>query len=454
MPSVGYVFGPASGDQDMPSWWWAHNKTRYLWMGLHSNDSARANMYPASTNPNGGHWNKAREGTFEDVEACLTSVEAPAFPHGYRSGADGEPASTDDPECIRKPLAEQGAILFHSKDLWANAENGEIPRPAGGNGSCANCHGAYSPHFANQPGFLPDPRLIGMTAYTAPIEQIGTDPASTTSVAPWLKAGIGTYWWSYPDAMPGYRLPEEKTPEEEALDDLGLFAGLNGPNLVEQARLVCATEKEPGCEPFQPLLSLGERFPLRMDTLTDELGDRVRGACPAGSRITGYVTPPLHGVWAAAPYFHNGSVPTVWDVLDPDGRPAMWLRRQVPASEVTPHGERGFDHVLERAYDYERLGWQYETRDCGDVIGIPFVTCRLPLPPLPSVDWVRGLLIGRLSAATAPLTTIPPLPGPLAVDQRAIYDTTLNGKMNRGHEFTRVLTDAERHALIEYLKTL
>jgi len=25
---------------------------------------------------------------------------------------------------------------------------------------------------------------------------------------------------------------------------------------------------------------------------------------------TGYVAPPLDGVWASAPYFHNGSVPT------------------------------------------------------------------------------------------------------------------------------------------------
>ena len=29
----------------------------------------------------------------------------------------------------------------------------------------------------------------------------------------------------------------------------------------------------------------------------------------------GYVAPPLDGIWASAPYFHNGSVPTLWHVL-------------------------------------------------------------------------------------------------------------------------------------------
>src|SRR5262249_44495516 len=30
----------------------------------------------------------------------------------------------------------------------------------------------------------------------------------------------------------------------------------------------------------------------------------------------GYQAPPLDGVWATAPYLHNGSVPTVYDVLN------------------------------------------------------------------------------------------------------------------------------------------
>ena len=44
----------------------------------------------------------------------------------------------------------------------------------------------------------------------------------------------------------------------------------------------------------------------------------------------GYVPPPLVGVWATAPYFHNGSVPTVEAVLNSRLRPDAWKRAQDP----------------------------------------------------------------------------------------------------------------------------
>lgn len=40
----------------------------------------------------------------------------------------------------------------------------------------------------------------------------------------------------------------------------------------------------------------------------------------------GYLCPPLDGIWARAPYLHNGSVPTLRDLLDPDGRPVAFER--------------------------------------------------------------------------------------------------------------------------------
>ncbi len=38
----------------------------------------------------------------------------------------------------------------------------------------------------------------------------------------------------------------------------------------------------------------------------------------------GYMAPPLDGIWATAPFFHNGSVPTLEAVLDSSKRPAQW----------------------------------------------------------------------------------------------------------------------------------
>jgi mono/diheme cytochrome c family protein len=57
-----------------------------------------------------------------------------------------------------------------------------------------------------------------------------------------------------------------------------------------------------------------------------------------------YAPPPLVGIWATAPYFHNGSVPTLDAVLDPSLRPTIFRRSFKPEE-----------------YDFERLGWPYQS---------------------------------------------------------------------------------------------
>ena len=108
----------------------------------------------------------------------------------------------------------------------------------------------------------------------------------------------------------------------------------------------------------------------------------------------GYIAPPLDGVWITAPYFHNGSVPTIEAVLNSKLRPAYWTRDLF-------HGTSAGDSTK---YDYDKLGWQFES----------------------------------LSA-----------PG-----SKYVYNTTLPGYGNYGHTFGDLLTEVERKAVIEYLKTL
>lgn len=63
--------------------------------------------------------------------------------------------------------------------------------------------------------------------------------------------------------------------------------------------------------------------------LVDAYNQGWFGAGEVASRLQpelGYVAPPLDGIWATAPYFHNGSVPTLGAVLDSTQRPAVWLR--------------------------------------------------------------------------------------------------------------------------------
>lgn len=57
--------------------------------------------------------------------------------------------------------------------------------------------------------------------------------------------------------------------------------------------------------------------------------------------VAGYIAPPLDGIWATAPYLHNGSVPNLWTLLQSAERPTKWDRNPQTAT-----------------YDYELLGWK------------------------------------------------------------------------------------------------
>ena len=47
---------------------------------------------------------------------------------------------------------------------------------------------------------------------------------------------------------------------------------------------------------------------------------------PVETKRVGYQAPPLDGIWASAPYLHNGSVPTLRALLDSSSRPSRFTR--------------------------------------------------------------------------------------------------------------------------------
>lgn len=109
-------------------------------------------------------------------------------------------------------------------------------------------------------------------------------------------------------------------------------------------------------------------------------------ACIAGDNaLLAYKARPLDGIWATAPYLHNGSVPTLYDLL-------------LPAAQRPKSFGLGT-----RAYDPAKVGY----------------------------------------AATA-------------ADNRFTYVTTdIEGNSNAGHDYgAGKLADADRWALLEYMKTL
>lgn len=99
----------------------------------------------------------------------------------------------------------------------------------------------------------------------------------------------------------------------------------------------------------------------------------------------------LNGIWATAPYLHNGSVPSLYDLLLPKKKP-----------EDPAEGEYRPDTFVvgSREFDPEKVGF----RNAG-------------------------------------------YPG-------TVFDTSLRGNGNQGHEYGSGFTKPEREALVEYLKTL
>ena len=66
--------------------------------------------------------------------------------------------------------------------------------------------------------------------------------------------------------------------------------------------------------------------PHRLNTYTEKLveiqlsyGDGYDWDFQTFHKTNGYANQPLDGIWARAPYLHNGSVPTLWDLLMPEG---------------------------------------------------------------------------------------------------------------------------------------
>ena len=106
----------------------------------------------------------------------------------------------------------------------------------------------------------------------------------------------------------------------------------------------------------------------------------------------GYMAPPLDGIWASPPYFHNGSVPTLWHVLHPEQRPTVWTRTSIEM-------------------DQARVGLKVDSMD-----------------EIPDGTTTRA--------------------------RRQYFNTRDFGKSASGHDFPNVLSEEERAAVLEYLKTL
>lgn len=116
------------------------------------------------------------------------------------------------------------------------------------------------------------------------------------------------------------------------------------------------------------------------------------GKLPNINEPKGYVAQPLDGIWASAPYLHNGSVPTLYHLLHKHERPVVWKR-----------SETGYDQKL---------------------VGLEIETYKALPKTMPG--WER----------------------------RQYFNAGEFGKSSSGHDFPDALSDEEKTAVLEYLKTL
>jgi hypothetical protein len=133
--------------------------------------------------------------------------------------------------------------------------------------------------------------------------------------------------------------------------------------------------------------------PHRLDSYTSEFAANQYALYPESpyrfthfSKTRGYANQPLDGIWLRGPYLHNGSVPTLRDLLEaPERRPAVFYR--------------GYD-----VFDQANVGF---------VSSVPTADTR---------TFFR-------------------------------FDTALPGNGNGGHLYGTTLPDADKRALVEYMKT-
>ena len=132
-------------------------------------------------------------------------------------------------------------------------------------------------------------------------------------------------------------------------------------------------------------------FALNAGPTKQQRRDRCRDPRLTDQSKVVYKGRPLQGVWATAPYLHNGSVPNLYEILLPPSE----------RSTTFPVGTREFDPV--------NVGFCTKSE-----------TCTRPLP-----------------ANSFP------------------FDTSIEGNANIGHDYGNGrLSDRNRKALVEYMKTL
>ncbi len=203
------------------------------------------------------------------------------------------------PWALDKTLASKGEAVFNKKDV------------AQGNSSCADCHGIKKGQF----------RSFAAESWATPIMDVGTDSREAKLLNSTVKTGVLEGAIPYPGGTPLKAVDTASSVLGTVVIGSILQHYLAGKiDGVEHAVL---TEAERLDEKFKVGIARVEteiEGELHLKGHIGTLDDLKQSLIKHDAPITAfkYESRVLQGIWAAAPYLHNGSVPTLAELLKPD----------------------------------------------------------------------------------------------------------------------------------------
>jgi hypothetical protein len=234
------------------------------------------------------------------------------------------------PWTLDKALAAEGEKVFYKKDLAQHNE------------SCADCHGIKKGKM----------RSFTHETWATPILDVGTDSREVNLLGSQVKTGV----------LEGAVIFPGKPPLKAVDSAFSVLGTVVGGSILQHYLPVELSPKEQ--KEQSKLDKLVSKFKTEVDKLEDlgdlgsldDLKETFQVKEPTATPSYPYESRVLRGIWAAAPYLHNGSVQSLAELLTPS-------EKRVAEFKVGP------------AYDPDKVGLAVEqtkfnftlkTTDCSD----------------------------------------------------------------------------------------
>ncbi|MFA5015922.1 MAG: di-heme-cytochrome C peroxidase [Methylobacter sp.] len=234
------------------------------------------------------------------------------------------------PWTLDKALAAEGEKVFYKKDLAQHNE------------SCADCHGIKKGKM----------RSFTHETWATPILDVGTDSREVNLLGSQVKTGV----------LEGAVIFPGKPPLKAVDSAFSVLGTVVGGSILQHYLPVELSPKEQ--KEQSKLDKLVSKFKTEVDKLEDlgdlgsldDLKETFQVKEPTATPSYPYESRVLRGIWAAAPYLHNGSVQSLAELL-------------------TPSEKRLAEFKVGPAYDPDKVGLAVEqtkfnftlkTTDCSD----------------------------------------------------------------------------------------